>query len=102
VREQVLEQALVVPSASIQFGSNGTFAYVVGADNKIQVRSLKLGPDDGSLTVVTEGLAAGDRVVTEGTDRLREGNEVEVVTGASAAPSEPAKPAVRKPGKTQG
>ena len=102
VREQVLDQALVLPSAAIQFGSNGTFAYVVGADNKIQVRSLKLGPDDGSTTVVTEGLAAGDRVVTEGTDRLREGAEVEVVTGASAAPSEPAKPAVRKPGKTQG
>ena len=102
VREQVLDQALVLPSSAIQFGSNGTFAYVVGPDNKIQVRALKVGPDDGSLTVVTEGLAAGDRVVTEGTDRLREGAEVEVVTGASAAPSDPAKPAVRKPGKTQG
>ncbi|MCY1359827.1 hypothetical protein D9M69_464220 [compost metagenome] len=39
--------------------------------------------------MVTEGLAAGDRVVLEGTDRLKEGSEVEVVSDSQEVPTTP-------------
>jgi multidrug efflux system membrane fusion protein len=50
---------------------------------------LKIGASDGNNTVITEGLAAGDRVVLEGTDRLKEGSEVEVVNDSNDVPTTP-------------
>ncbi|BFN28039.1 multidrug resistance protein MdtA precursor [Pseudomonas sp. SCT] len=79
LRVETLSDAVLIPSAALQFGSRGTFAYVVGEDNKVQLRLLKAGPSNGETTVVLEGLEVGERVVMEGTDRLRDGAEVEVV-----------------------
>jgi multidrug efflux system membrane fusion protein len=73
----------VIPSGAVQRGSQGPFVYVAQPDNTVVVRPLKLGPVSGELVVVTEGLQPGERVVTEGTDRLRAGARVEVVTDAS-------------------
>ena len=84
-----LEDVVLAPSAAMQFGTNGTFAYVMDGDNKVTIRSLKLGASDGDLTVVKEGLAKGERVVLEGTDRLRDGSEVEVVNDSSDVPATP-------------
>lgn len=84
-----LKDVVLVPSAAMQFGTNGTFAYVMDGDNKVTIRSLKLGASDGDLTVVKEGLAKGERVVLEGTDRLRDGSEVEVVNDSSDVPATP-------------
>jgi len=84
----VRNDALVVPIAAVQFGASGTFAYVIDGEDKVQVRKIKVGPSDGEFTVIDEGVAAGERVVVEGTDRLREGNKVEVIgEGASKPPS---------------
>lgn len=95
LRVETLNDTLLIPSAAVQYGARGTFAYVVGPDNKVEVRTLELGPSDGPTTVVTKGLTAGERVVTEGTDRLRDGNPVEVVeaAGASASPATAQAPA---------
>ncbi|WP_028237868.1 MdtA/MuxA family multidrug efflux RND transporter periplasmic adaptor subunit [Stutzerimonas azotifigens] len=79
LRAQVLEGATLAPSAAVQFGTRGTFVYVVKEDNKVELRSITTGPSDGAVTVVEDGLAPGERVVLEGTDRLRDGAEVEVV-----------------------
>ncbi|TBU97202.1 MdtA/MuxA family multidrug efflux RND transporter periplasmic adaptor subunit [Stutzerimonas kirkiae] len=79
LRVETLEDALLIPSAAVQFGGRGVFAYVVNGNNKVEIRNLQLGPDDGESTVVLEGLKAGERVVLEGTDRLREGSDVEVI-----------------------
>jgi multidrug efflux system membrane fusion protein len=84
-----LKGVVLAPSAAMQFGTNGTFAYVMDGDNKVTIRSLKLGASDGDLTVVKEGLAKGERVVLEGTDRLRDGSEVEVVNDSSDVPATP-------------
>ena len=84
-----LKDVVLAPSAAMQFGTNGTFAYVMDGDNKVAIRSLKLGASDGELTVVKEGLAKGDRVVLEGTDRLRDGSDVEVVNDSSEVPVTP-------------
>ncbi len=84
-----LKQVVLAPAAAIQFGNDGTFAYVVNAENTINVRKLKVGASDGENTVIVEGLAAGERLVLEGTDRLREGTKVDVVEDSSLVPTTP-------------
>ncbi|MNT72266.1 Multidrug resistance protein MdtA precursor [compost metagenome] len=58
-------------------------------EKKVKVRKLETGPDDGERTVVKSGLQAGERVVLEGTDRLRDGSEVEVVHDSDEVPTQP-------------
>ncbi|UZE15321.1 MdtA/MuxA family multidrug efflux RND transporter periplasmic adaptor subunit [Pseudomonas sp. B21-054] len=84
-----LKGVVLAPTAAIQFGTNGTFVYALEGDKKVTIRKLKIGANDGENTVVTEGLAAGDRVVLEGTDRLKEGSEVEVVNDSQDVPTTP-------------
>ena len=84
-----LKGVVLAPSAAIQFGTNGTFAYALDGDKKVTIRQLKVGASDGTNTVITEGLAPGDRVVLEGTDRLKEGSEVEVVNSPEDVPATP-------------
>lgn len=84
-----LKDVITAPAAAIQFGTNGTFVYVVDAENKVHIRTLKLGASDGERTVVKEGLAKGERIVLEGTDRLRDGTLVEVVDDATQVPTTP-------------
>ncbi len=75
---------VIVPTAAIQRGAPGTFVYVVNADTTVSVRPIKLGPTDGPTAEVTSGLAAGEHVVIDGTDRLRDGAHV-IVPGAPGA-----------------
>ncbi|TFF42670.1 MdtA/MuxA family multidrug efflux RND transporter periplasmic adaptor subunit [Pseudomonas sp. RIT623] len=84
-----LKQVVLAPAAAIQFGTDGTFAYVVDKDSKVTIRKLKVGASDGERSVIAEGLAAGERLVLEGTDRLREGTQVEVVDDSSQVPTTP-------------
>ncbi|WP_263264613.1 MdtA/MuxA family multidrug efflux RND transporter periplasmic adaptor subunit [Pseudomonas sp. RIT-PI-S] len=84
-----LRQVVLAPSAAIQFGTDGTFVYLLEGDNKVRVRQVKVGASDGSSTVIESGLAKGDRIVLEGTDRLRDGGEVEVVNDNRALPAGP-------------
>jgi multidrug efflux system membrane fusion protein len=67
---------LRIPSTSVQTGEPGTFAYLIKPDNTVTVKPLKLGPQDGDKIEVLSGLAAGDHIVTDGADRLREGARV--------------------------
>jgi membrane fusion protein, multidrug efflux system len=68
--------AVLVPNAAIQIGSPGSFVYVVNEDDTVSVRKIVTGPADSSRTVVSSGLAVGEKVVTDGADRLREGSKV--------------------------
>lgn len=70
---------VVVPSAAVQRGSQGTFAYVIKGDSTATMRPIKTGLVDGERVAITSGLAAGERVVIDGADRLREGARVEVI-----------------------
>ncbi len=80
VRLQVSSSdAVVIPNAAVQFGSKGSYVYVIAADATSHLRSVVLGPADGERVSVREGLKAGERVVVEGIDGLREGAKVEVV-----------------------
>ncbi|MEO6245976.1 MAG: MdtA/MuxA family multidrug efflux RND transporter periplasmic adaptor subunit [Opitutaceae bacterium] len=84
LRVRTLRDALVIPSVGVQFGSRGTFVYVVGAENKATVRDVVLGPAEGQLQSIAQGLQAGDVVVLEGLDRLREGRVVSVLSDEPA------------------
>lgn len=77
------EQALVVPQQAIQIDQGGTYVLAVDADNKVQVRRFKSGPAIDGVVPVTEGLAEGDRVITDGVQKVRPGI---VVAPTEAAP----------------
>jgi len=85
-------EALAVPSASVQVGSIGSFVYVADEQDTVHIRRIVTGRVDGPRTAVLEGLDAGERVVVEGTDRLREGSKVDVVSvdGEEVAAAAPA------------
>ena len=74
-----LEDALAVPSTAVQRGAQGTFVYVVKPDSSVTVRRVRIGTTEGDWVSVQGDLAAGDKVVTDGADRLREGAKVEVI-----------------------
>jgi membrane fusion protein, multidrug efflux system len=74
-----LHGATIVPTAAVLRGAPGTFVYLVKADNTVTVRTVKLGPIEGENAVVESGLAPGDVVVVDGTDRLREGAKIEPI-----------------------
>jgi multidrug efflux system membrane fusion protein len=60
----------------VQRGEPGTYVYVINANNTVAVRPVKVGPTDGGYMAVLSGLQAGEKVVTDGTDRLRDGAPV--------------------------
>ncbi|WP_054087630.1 MULTISPECIES: MdtA/MuxA family multidrug efflux RND transporter periplasmic adaptor subunit [Pseudomonas syringae group] len=97
LRADTLKQAILVPTAAVQFGTDGTFVYVLDGDKKVKLKLLKTGPSDETSTVITEGLAVGERVVLEGTDRLRDGAEVEVVNDSKDVPAGPGQKLHGKP-----
>jgi membrane fusion protein, multidrug efflux system len=70
--------AVLIPAAALQRGSQGQLVYVVKDDGTVSVRPVRLGPAEGTRVAVEAGLAAGERVVVDGLDRLREGARVEV------------------------
>jgi multidrug efflux system membrane fusion protein len=65
------QNALVVPAAVVQHGPQGTFAYVVGADDTADVRPLKVLTMEGELALIESGLAEGETVVVSGQAQLR-------------------------------
>lgn len=83
-----LKDAVTIPSAAVQFGARGTYVYVVDKDNHANVRDIVLGPVNASTQSVTKGLHAGEAVVLEGLDRLRDGLTV-VVTNDAAVTATP-------------
>jgi multidrug efflux system membrane fusion protein len=87
---ETVHGTILVPPAAILRGTPGTYAYVVKG-NKVSVRPVTLGPSDAQRASVSSGLNAGEVVVVDGTDRLKEGATVQVRSGAAAgeAPREP-------------
>lgn len=79
-----LSGVLAVPVPAVQRGTPGTFVYAVQDDGAVQVRRVRLGATDGDWVQVEGELAAGERVVTDGADRLRDGAKVEVITPGGA------------------
>ncbi|MBU9511560.1 MdtA/MuxA family multidrug efflux RND transporter periplasmic adaptor subunit [Burkholderia multivorans] len=85
----VIRDATIVPTSAVLTGSIGQFVYIVKPDNTVTVRKVKVGPVDGERTSIVDGVAVGERVVTDGSDRLREGAKISIPAdqpkGASGA-----------------
>jgi membrane fusion protein, multidrug efflux system len=73
-----LHDQIVVPAAAIQRGAQGSYLWVVGADKTVAMRSVTQGATDGDKVAINKGLKAGETVVIDGADRLRDGSEVSI------------------------
>jgi membrane fusion protein, multidrug efflux system len=80
---KTLHNVVTVPTAAVQRGAPGSYVYVINDNNTVSVRPVNIGPTDGPMAAVNSGLAVGERVVIDGTDRLRDGAHV-IVPGAKA------------------
>ena len=92
---QTLPQVLVISANAVQRGSQGSFVYVLDGDNRVSMRTVTLGVTAEERLQVLSGLEAGERVVTEGVDRLRDGMQVKVA-GDNPDEVEPADKPVAK------
>lgn len=81
IRLAVVQQdnVVTIPSAAVQYGSEGAFVFVIGDDARATRRVLQLGPANAGQIVVEAGLAPAERVVVEGVDRLHDGRNVQIV-----------------------
>ena len=81
MQADTLKQVPVVPTAAIQRGSNGDFVFVVGPGNKAALRNVKSGPASGDNTAILDGgVKVGERIVTDGADKLDNGSLVRVMS----------------------
>jgi membrane fusion protein, multidrug efflux system len=76
--------ALTMPTAAVQLGPTGPFAYVVKADSTVEVRPIKIGEESGGMTIVNDGLGLNERVVTSNQYRLEAGVHVRMNSPAAA------------------
>jgi multidrug efflux system membrane fusion protein len=86
VRLEILRGVVVVPVTAVQYGPDGPYAFIVGADRKVQKRAIKTGVVNKISAVITDGLQPGDLVVTDGQYRIEAGSVVEVLAGAAGPP----------------
>jgi membrane fusion protein, multidrug efflux system len=95
-----LQGVTVVPTSAVQRGPNGTFVYVIGNDNKAQMRTIAVQKQDENQTVIASGVAPGDRVVTTGFVQLTDGKAVTIGSdNADGAPAQAAAPQSGAPGE---
>lgn len=98
---RMVHDVVTVPIAAVQGIAPSNYVYLINADDTISVRPIKLGPTDGEMTQVESGLAAGDRVVVDGADRVREGARVTIRGEGNqrngGRPDQPAQQSSRSP-----
>lgn len=86
VEVRTIENAVVVPVTALRLGASGDYVYVLnGADRTVSLRPVKRGPATVDKIVVASGLKAGERVITEGADRLKDGARVVLPGDAPSA-----------------
>lgn len=85
----VIKDAVTVPAAAIRHGPNGDYVYVVDAEQVATMRAVTVGPASDDAISIATGLNAGERVVTEGGDRLTDGTRVRLPDAQGGSPSAP-------------
>jgi membrane fusion protein, multidrug efflux system len=71
-----LKSQVIVPTTAIRHGPQGDFVYVLQPDKTVKVTLVKTGPGSGETTSIASGVSAGEIVITDGGDRLRDGASV--------------------------
>ncbi len=78
LKVQTLDKAIVVPTAAVQRGPAGTFVYVIGGDNTVSARPVKVTQQTETNAVIASGITVEDQVVTTGFANLSEGAKVAI------------------------
>jgi multidrug efflux system membrane fusion protein len=81
------KNVVVAPQAAVQQGAPGSFVYLVQPDNTVHVQVVKTGVSEGTQVQITDGLKPGDKVVTDGLDRLRDGARISIAQPPGQAPA---------------
>jgi len=89
---KTLKDATVVPDDAVQHGTDGLYAYAVSADNKAELRKVKVSQSIDGRTVVDEGLKPGERVITGGQFKVQPGSLVNTAVASSAPAQDKVKP----------
>jgi multidrug efflux system membrane fusion protein len=90
---KTLTGVVLAPQAAVQHGAPGDFVYLVQPDNTVHLQVVTLGVSQAPNIQVTAGLKAGDIVVTDGLDRLRDHARISVAPSANTAPGAAPDPA---------
>ena len=69
-------EVLAIPRAAVLSDQRGDYVFTVGADNKAEQRRIQLGQSTPAIAAVINGLAAGEKVIAEGLQRVRPGQAV--------------------------
>ncbi|CAQ83860.1 MULTISPECIES: MdtA/MuxA family multidrug efflux RND transporter periplasmic adaptor subunit [Photorhabdus] len=80
IKVDTLENAVVIPSAALQMGHEGNFVWILDENNKVSKHLVTVKLQDAQRVVISTGLTEGDKVVTDGIDRLTDGDQVDIVT----------------------
>jgi multidrug efflux system membrane fusion protein len=78
---------IIIPSAGVQRGSQGTYVYIINDDHSVTLRLVKVGVTEGDNSSIVDGLKAGENVVVDGADKLRDGLKVEVASKDANKPA---------------
>jgi membrane fusion protein (multidrug efflux system) len=89
------KRVLALPQAAIQVDQAGPYVLIVGSDDKVEERRVRLGALEGVQVVVEDGLNEGDRVIVEGIQKVRPGMAVAVSEGPPVRPA--GQPALQPP-----
>jgi len=87
MKVNTVKNALTIPTGALQQGNQGAFVYVILPDDTVALRTVKTGARSGDRVAILDGVQATERVVLEGTDRLRAGAKVRVMGGAEGGGS---------------
>jgi len=92
------KNAIVVPASVVQRGPQGTYAYVIKPDKTVEMRTVKVAQTEANLTLIDDGLKAGEDVVADGQYKLQPGAHVELTSPppqqqSASPPQRPSKPA---------
>ncbi len=83
-------QAIAIPQRAVLQGQGGQFVYVVDKNGKAERRAVKVGEWIGTDWLIHDGLAAGDRVIVDGVQKVRPGAAVSIAPAQTAPPGKPA------------
>ena len=100
---RTVKGGIVVPATGVQQGPDGEYAWVVQGDSTVKMQKVvTAGVVDGGGVLIGEGLAAGDKVVTEGQFRLKTGIKVTAMAPGEVAAPTPVPEGAKKPGGRRG
>ncbi len=84
-----LRDTLLVPAVAVQKSTQGNFVYVVKPDNTVEVRAVTVAATQGDVIALNSGVTQGERIVTDGLDKLQAGTRVAVQMAAKVTPATP-------------